>query len=31
MFGTGVADHALEARYAELLWEVSTEMLRVAR
>jgi hypothetical protein len=31
MFGTGVADYALEPRYAELLWEVSTSMLRVAR
>jgi NAD(P)-dependent dehydrogenase (short-subunit alcohol dehydrogenase family) len=30
MFGTGVADYALEPRYAELLWEVSTEMVRVA-
>jgi NAD(P)-dependent dehydrogenase (short-subunit alcohol dehydrogenase family) len=29
MFGTGVADYALEPRYAELLWEVSTEMLCV--
>ncbi len=27
MFGTGVADYALEPRYAELLWEVATEML----
>ena len=27
MFGTGVADYALEPRYAELLWEVSTEMV----
>jgi hypothetical protein len=27
MFGTGVADYALDARYAELLWDVSTEML----
>jgi NAD(P)-dependent dehydrogenase (short-subunit alcohol dehydrogenase family) len=27
MFGTGVADCALDARYAELLWDVSTEML----
>lgn len=27
MFGTGVADYALEPRYAELFWEVSTEML----
>jgi hypothetical protein len=27
MFGTGVADYALEPRYAELLWEVSTEMI----
>ena len=25
MFGTGVADYALEPRYAELLWEVSAE------
>ena len=31
MFGTGVADYALEPRYAELLWEVSTEMVRVAK
>jgi NAD(P)-dependent dehydrogenase (short-subunit alcohol dehydrogenase family) len=31
MFGTGVADYALEPRYAELLWEVSAEMLSVAR
>jgi NAD(P)-dependent dehydrogenase (short-subunit alcohol dehydrogenase family) len=28
MFGTGVADYALEPRYAELLWEVSAEMIR---
>jgi NAD(P)-dependent dehydrogenase (short-subunit alcohol dehydrogenase family) len=27
LFGTGVADYALEPRYAELLWEVSAEML----
>ena len=27
MFGTGVADYALEPRYAGLLWEVSTEMV----
>ena len=27
MFGTGVADYALEPRYAELLWEVSTQMV----
>jgi hypothetical protein len=27
MFGTGVADYALEPRYAELLWEVSAEMV----
>jgi NAD(P)-dependent dehydrogenase (short-subunit alcohol dehydrogenase family) len=27
MFGTGVADYALEPRYAELLWDVATEML----
>ena len=27
LFGTGVADYALEPRYAELLWEVATEML----
>jgi NAD(P)-dependent dehydrogenase (short-subunit alcohol dehydrogenase family) len=27
MFGIGVADYALEPRYAELLWEVATEML----
>jgi NAD(P)-dependent dehydrogenase (short-subunit alcohol dehydrogenase family) len=26
LFGTGVADYALEPRYAELLWEVSAEM-----
>jgi NAD(P)-dependent dehydrogenase (short-subunit alcohol dehydrogenase family) len=31
VFGTGVADYALEPRYAELLWEVSTEMVRVAK
>ena len=32
MLGTGVADYALEPRYARMtLWEVSTEMLRVAR
>jgi NAD(P)-dependent dehydrogenase (short-subunit alcohol dehydrogenase family) len=31
MFGTGVADYALEPRYAELLWEESTEMVRVAK
>jgi NAD(P)-dependent dehydrogenase (short-subunit alcohol dehydrogenase family) len=28
MFGTGVADYALDPRYAELLWEVGTEMVR---
>jgi hypothetical protein len=28
MFGTGVADYALEPRYAELLWDVSTVILR---
>jgi len=27
MFGTGVADYALEPRYAELLWEVSAEIV----
>ena len=27
MFGTGVADYALEPRYAELLWDVATEMV----
>ena len=27
MFGTGVADYALEPRYAELLWDVSEEMV----
>jgi hypothetical protein len=27
MFGTGVADYALEAWYAELLWDVSAEMV----
>jgi NAD(P)-dependent dehydrogenase (short-subunit alcohol dehydrogenase family) len=27
MFGTGVAEYALEPRYAELLWEVSAEMV----
>jgi hypothetical protein len=27
MFGTGVADYALEPRYAELLWEVSAELV----
>jgi hypothetical protein len=27
MFGTGVADYALEPRYAELLWQVSAEMV----
>ncbi len=27
IFGTGVADYALEPRYAELLWEVSIEMV----
>jgi NAD(P)-dependent dehydrogenase (short-subunit alcohol dehydrogenase family) len=27
MFGTGVADYALEHRYAELLWDVATEMI----
>jgi hypothetical protein len=27
MFGTGVADYALEPRYTELLWEVSAEMV----
>jgi NAD(P)-dependent dehydrogenase (short-subunit alcohol dehydrogenase family) len=31
MFGTGIADYALEPRYAELLWEVSAEMVRVAK
>jgi hypothetical protein len=30
LFGTGVADYALEPRYAELLWEVSAQMLRRA-
>jgi len=27
LFGSGVADYALEPRYAELLWEVATEMI----
>lgn len=27
MFGTSVADYTLEPRYAELLWEVSAEMI----
>jgi hypothetical protein len=27
MFGTGVADYALEPRYAELLWEVSAQLV----
>jgi len=27
MFGTGVADYALEHRYAELLWDMATEMI----
>lgn len=27
MFGTGVADYALEPRYAELLWDVATEII----
>ena len=31
MFGTGVADYALEPRYAELLWEVSTEMVTAGK
>ena len=31
MFGTGVADYALEPRYAELLWEVSAEMITAGR
>lgn len=31
MFGSGVAGYALEPRYAELLWEVATEMLTAAR
>ncbi|WP_099021515.1 SDR family NAD(P)-dependent oxidoreductase [Mycolicibacterium palauense] len=26
-FGTGVADYALDSRYAELLWETATEMV----
>jgi NAD(P)-dependent dehydrogenase (short-subunit alcohol dehydrogenase family) len=31
MFGTGVADYALEPRYAELLWEVSAEMVAAVK
>jgi NAD(P)-dependent dehydrogenase (short-subunit alcohol dehydrogenase family) len=31
MFGTGVADYALEPRYAELLWEVSAEMVAAGK
>jgi len=31
MFGTGVADYALEPRYAELLWEVSAEMIAAGK
>jgi len=27
MFGTGVAEYALEPRYAELLWDLATEMV----
>lgn len=27
LFGTGVADYAVDPRYAELLWEVSAEMV----
>jgi NAD(P)-dependent dehydrogenase (short-subunit alcohol dehydrogenase family) len=27
LFGTGVADYALDPRYAELLWEVATQMI----
>jgi NAD(P)-dependent dehydrogenase (short-subunit alcohol dehydrogenase family) len=27
LFGTGVADYALDQRYAQLLWEVATEMI----
>lgn len=31
MFGTGVADYALEPRYAELLWEVSAGMVTAGK
>ena len=31
LFGTGVADYAVEPRYAELLWEVSAELVSAAR
>jgi NAD(P)-dependent dehydrogenase (short-subunit alcohol dehydrogenase family) len=27
MFGTGVADYALDSRYAQLLWDVATDMV----